>query len=101
MTFFHILLKYNFFIVTGSFDYSPKFIDMNQGDSSDLSSDQGENKILEDLAEAMNENLQINKTGKIYSYNNIIYTITIDYWIYPSKLCFLFVFFFYVVISDM
>lgn len=38
---------------------------MNQGDSSDLSSDQGDNKILEDLAEAMNENLQINKPGKI------------------------------------
>lgn len=37
---------------------------MNQGDSSDLSSDQGETKILEDLAEAMNENLQFNKTGR-------------------------------------
>lgn len=54
------------FIITGSFDYSPKFIDLNQGDSSDLSSDQGETKILEDLAEAMNENLLINKSGKIY-----------------------------------
>lgn len=53
------------FFFAGSFDYSPKFIDMNQGDSSDLSSDQGDNKILEDLAEAMNENLQINKPGKI------------------------------------
>jgi len=48
----------------GSFDYSPKFLDLNQGDSSDVSSDQGEIKILEDLAEAMNENLQINKSGK-------------------------------------
>ncbi|KAL4104631.1 hypothetical protein QTP88_019924 [Uroleucon formosanum] len=45
-----------------SFDYSPKFLDINQGDSSDVSSDQGEIKILEDLAEAMNENLQINKS---------------------------------------
>ncbi|XP_050526524.1 breast carcinoma-amplified sequence 3 homolog isoform X2 [Daktulosphaira vitifoliae] len=44
-----------------SFDYSPKFLDLNQGDSSDFSSDQGETKILEDLAEAMNENLHINK----------------------------------------
>lgn len=52
-------------MITGSFDYSPKFFDLNQGDSSDLSSDQGETKILEDLAEAMNENLQINKSGKI------------------------------------
>lgn len=52
-------------MVSGSFDYSPKFLDLNQGDSSDLSSDQGETKILEDLAEAMNENLQINKSGKL------------------------------------
>lgn len=51
-------------MVSGSFDYSPKFLDLNQGDSSDLSSDQGDTKILEDLAEAMNENLQINKSGK-------------------------------------
>jgi len=40
-------------------------MDLNQGDSSDVSSDQGETKILEDLAEAMNENLQIIKSGKI------------------------------------
>ncbi|XP_050444455.1 breast carcinoma-amplified sequence 3 homolog [Adelges cooleyi] len=45
-----------------SFDYSPKFLDINQGDSSDVSSDQGDSKILEDLAEAMNDNLQIEKT---------------------------------------
>lgn len=50
-------------MVAGSFDYSPKFLDINQGDSSDVSSDQGEIKILEDLAEAMNENLQINKSS--------------------------------------
>jgi len=54
-----------FLFIAGSFDYSPKFIDLNQGDSSDLSSDQGETKILEDLAEAMNENLQVNKSGNI------------------------------------
>lgn len=51
---------------TGSFDYSPKFLDINPGDSSDLSSDQGETKILEDLAEAMNENIQISKSGKVF-----------------------------------
>lgn len=49
--------------ISGSFDYSPKFLELNQGDSSDLSSDQGEIKILEDLAEAMNENLHIIKSG--------------------------------------
>lgn len=60
---------------TGSFDYSPKFLDINPGDSSDISSDQGETKILEDLAEAMNENLQISKSGKVYfktEYMNIL-----------------------------
>lgn len=60
-------------MIIGSFDYSPKFLDFNQGDSSDLSSDQGETKILEDLAEAMNENLHISKSGKIYWDSMLIY----------------------------
>jgi len=60
--------------IAGSFDYSPKFLDLNQGDSSDVSSDQGEIKILEDLAEAMNENLQINKSGNcVESYVGMYY----------------------------
>lgn len=54
-----------YLLFLGSFDYSPKFIDLNPGDSSDVSSDQGEIKILEDLAEAMSENLQIIKSGKV------------------------------------
>ncbi|VVC41024.1 Hypothetical protein CINCED_3A011279 [Cinara cedri] len=47
-----------------SFDYSPKFLDVNPGDSSELSSDQGDIKILEDLAEAMSENFQINNKSE-------------------------------------
>jgi len=66
-------------LVAGSFDYSPKFLDLNQGDSSDVS-DQGEIKILEDLAEAMNENLQINKSGNcVESYVCIIFMTFIEY----------------------
>ena len=75
---------YNYLLVAGSFDYSPKFLDLNQGDSSDIS-DQGEIKILEDLAEAMNENLQINRSGnsvKSYYVLSLWYLLNI---IYSSK----------------